>query len=469
MFSAPIEQFQYKNDGNRYYAQLRAGSEKFKAETQHIREFQVPKYDSFVNNLLRKDYSEYHKWLDVGSCGYPTVFTDFDFTTIEPDEIMTELGQHLFDPAKIQCSDLENFAADCLYDGILFHHSFYCVANPGKTIDKARAILKENGLVIIGIGHFFVDSKVYLSDSIQLLESIFSGETYKVYYTKESLQYLFEKHGFELIQDTLVDHKGYLDNASTRYFVFRKNHGISADEKLLKESSAAFTGYMDEINSIFNIQVRRFFENNSGASTIFTGSEDQYRELLAEGFIPESLRFISLDELRNSPEILNRYDRIYILDIYDYQPALAFLDEAGIYRQQVYVPSSQCRKGPLVFQFGEYRLASFSYSFNPAETHFGRLSRTIREKCPSDDVAVFGTAKAGGLASDLCSRLGFNVVCFIDDYKEGNINGVPVVTREMFGDKYAAVTGAVFKGRMQRGLDAETLCGVRVMEISDDL
>lgn len=172
----PIKEFDFEKDGDRYYSQMRLSHEEKDGLLEHIKLSQVPKYDFLRDNVLSKKFKNYKKWLDVGSCGYATTFSKFDFTTIEPDKQMVSLAKELFDCNKIFCSDLISF--NCLekFDAILFNHSFYCVANTTDTLQKINQLLNNQGIVLIGIGHIFMDA-VFTQDAIiRSVEDIFVGK-----------------------------------------------------------------------------------------------------------------------------------------------------------------------------------------------------------------------------------------------------------------------------------------------------
>ena len=187
----PKKKFDYKKDGNRYYGQMRLSEDEESGLLEHIKFAQVPKYDFFRKEILDIKFPQYKKWLDVGSCGYSTTFVNYDFTTIEPDIHMVSLGQNLFDEKKIFCSDLISFETEQKFDAILFNHSFYCISTPYSTLKKDDKLLEENGLIFVGIGHVFMDAIFTHDANISSVEDILLGQTQKIYYCPENLQYLF--------------------------------------------------------------------------------------------------------------------------------------------------------------------------------------------------------------------------------------------------------------------------------------
>lgn len=65
--------------------------------------------------------------------------------------------------------------------------------------------------------------------------------------------------------------------------------------------------------------------------------------------------------------------------------------------------------------------------------------------------AIFGSAKAGEIAFEICSRYGIEVVCFIDDYKKGFHMGVEIVSYDEFLEKYYDKVDAILLGPSQKG------------------
>lgn len=218
-----------KNDvreyGMSYYNQLNYLQNIEKAIEEHIYHSQIPVYKTF-ESMLNENFSsqEYPKWLDVGSAGYPTTFKNYNFTTIEPDYRTVEIGRRLFNREKIVCTIVDDLPLDEVYDGIVFHHSFYCLPNPNEALQKCFHLLRDGGVVVVAIGQFFMETPSVFSDNLYLrLEDIYRGETLSVYYNPFSLEYIFAKNGFVLENFKELSHHYHtsLDYRS-KYFTFRK-------------------------------------------------------------------------------------------------------------------------------------------------------------------------------------------------------------------------------------------------------
>ena len=82
--------------GESYYNQM-ASREAFEQNVQGPVQYQILHYKQLLDLLLRRVTPESHpKWLDVGSSGAPTAYSDFEFTTVEPDHRIVAHGQKLF-------------------------------------------------------------------------------------------------------------------------------------------------------------------------------------------------------------------------------------------------------------------------------------------------------------------------------------------------------------------------------------
>lgn len=240
--------------GMSYYNQLNYLKDIEKAIEEHIYHSQIPVYKTF-EAMLNESFSskDYSKWLDVGSAGYPTTFENYNFTTIEPDFRTVEIGRRLFNREKILCTIIDDLPLDEVYDGIVFHHSFYCLPNPNEALQKCFQLLRDGGVVVVAIGQFFMETPSVFSDNLYLrLEDIYRGETLSVYYNPFSLEYIFAKNGFvlESIKELSHHHHTSLDYRS-KYFTFRKqSKSVKTDllqasydfsKQLLKTHFADFT------------------------------------------------------------------------------------------------------------------------------------------------------------------------------------------------------------------------------------
>lgn len=245
----------FRQYGRDYYDVASVGSSLDQHAEAHFQHFQRPNYDSVHAFLQRALPAERHRaWLDVGSIGYATTFSDYRFTTIEPDERVVELGRRLFagfkfwQRARIQCATLESFVTQARFDGILFNNSFYCVTTPGRTLQRARELLGNDGRVVVTISMYLNDAVNNRDDGlISRIEDVIPGSTLWVFYNEMSLRYLFARHGFELEKREEIPAYGL---KTMQTYVFRRNDGIQPDPTWLDAShqhmSAKWADCFDE-------------------------------------------------------------------------------------------------------------------------------------------------------------------------------------------------------------------------------
>lgn len=476
----PKKKFDYKKDGNRYYGQMRLSEDEESGLLEHIKFAQVPKYDFFRKEILDIKFPQYKKWLDVGSCGYSTTFVNYDFTTIEPDIHMVSLGQNLFDEKKIFCSDLISFETEQKFDAILFNHSFYCISTPYSTLKKADKLLEENGLIFVGIGHVFMDAIFTHDANISSVEDILLGQTQKIYYCPENLQYLFGRLSYELVHDFLVKHNVPCENCTTRYLVFKKNQHMQPNQSLKfygkEKINSTLTYYKDFFYKHAKINLERFNTKN----TLFIGSKNLIFEANSNfnlesifGFIDydeevknctiNAIDFIDYRELKN-----DNIDSIIILDLKRLDEILDTLENRYETYKDIYYPTRQLSSGSLYYEIKLEKYISNTLEFKHYSTIYNRLYRQIKSQIENKtkNVAIFGTAKAGKVAYEICKRFNLHVECFIDDYVEGEYleTGIPIVTKELFFLKYASRIGLILKGPDQKGLDTNRLFNINVLE-----
>lgn len=66
-------------------------------------------------------------------------------------------------------------------------------------------------------------------------------------------------------------------------------------------------------------------------------------------------------------------------------------------------------------------------------------------------VAVFGSARAANIAKAFFSSAEIQIVCFVDDYKTGYIENIPIVGWDEFVNSYQSLCSHLVKGPMQGG------------------
>lgn len=186
----------------------------------------------------------HHRWLDVGSAGSPTAFSDFEFTTVEPDPRVVALGRKLFHPDRIVCGILDTFETERRFDGVVFHNSLYCLPDPNTAFARVRDLVREGGLLIVCISSYFTDcGGTFADDSLHRIEDVFRGDVMWHYYTGDSLAHLAARHGFVAVSNRL-ERPEYPHASPLRYYVFeRRDVSVEAPPAdILRDRHASLLG-----------------------------------------------------------------------------------------------------------------------------------------------------------------------------------------------------------------------------------
>ncbi len=77
--------------------------------------------------------------------------------------------------------------------------------------------------------------------------------------------------------------------------------------------------------------------------------------------------------------------------------------------------------------------------------------QNIFENCKK--IAIFGCGEAGQIAYDCVKRSKVDIVCFIDDYKQGNFCNQAIYTRESFAKTFAGEVDTIILGPHQKGIE----------------
>jgi hypothetical protein len=248
----------------------------------HFESFQKPNYDH-IRAFLRATHppAQYHRWLDVGSVGYPTTFDDYEFTTIEPDARAARVGEAMFRTGRIHPSTLDTWTDDRPYDGILFNNSFYCLTDPGRALEKARGLLRPGGRLVITLSSSFADA---VSDSddgrLLLIEQVIFGETLQVYYNQHSLTYLAGRHGFRLVNIADVPAYGY---KTMKAHVFERADEPRVLPELLEGSRLQMARKWAECFDGFAVSIVETLDAVNTPETVLAGSLTVIRDLMRYG------------------------------------------------------------------------------------------------------------------------------------------------------------------------------------------
>ncbi|MBI4968093.1 MAG: class I SAM-dependent methyltransferase [Rhodospirillales bacterium] len=199
------------------------GEDRLSVLRAHVMEGQLLHYKQLHGILHRLTTPTAHRrWLDVGSAGCPTAFDDFEFTTLEPSIDAVVFGQSHFNKDRVKLGVIDHYADDRPFDGIVFLNSLYCSPTPAQSIAKAAALLRDNGMLVISIGNYFVETVSNTPDGRNgHMEDIWRGATMWVYYNRINLTALCETQGLSL-KSEFVENSPIHPHQTIRFWVFEK-------------------------------------------------------------------------------------------------------------------------------------------------------------------------------------------------------------------------------------------------------
>jgi len=293
IFCIPLSTGQsIERHGIQYYENAKSNDVRLEESVKsHIELIQAPHYDvtsRFFENHI--DNKTYHRWLDVGSAGCPTVFENYDFTTVEPSPDAVNIGKKLYNPDKIVCGTIETFSAEEPFDGILFQNSFYYIPGPDEALKKTYNMLRNKGLVIIVIGQYFMEViSGFREGTYRRIEDIFRGNII-VYYNIHSLEYLFNKHGFRLLQDFRVAQD--YGPRTVRYVIFEKTGERVINNEAIELSRKLSHKLLNDAFSAFSEVTTEALKKINNNSTIVIGTTDRLIELLKYGPLDKIIGFM---------------------------------------------------------------------------------------------------------------------------------------------------------------------------------
>lgn len=226
--------------GKSYYNQMTESEASRDSIVTHAG-LQKMHYETLRVELLKRfPASEYPRWLDVGSAGSPTAFTDYEFTTIEPDPRAVEVGRELFSGERIFCSILEEYKPERPFDGLVFMNSFYCTPTPAIALAAAHAMLKEGGILMIAISGKIMDAVDNGIDGRTMrIEDMLRGDALFNYFNQANLEMLCARHGFEMIESAPVSFPAIAPFHELRFMFFRRSNAapVRLDAADLAEKS----------------------------------------------------------------------------------------------------------------------------------------------------------------------------------------------------------------------------------------
>ncbi|OHC75285.1 MAG: hypothetical protein A3G18_02590 [Rhodospirillales bacterium RIFCSPLOWO2_12_FULL_58_28] len=214
--------------GKSYYDQMTKSKASQNSIITHAN-LQKLHYETMRVELLKRfPASEYPRWLDVGSAGPPTAFTDYEFTTIEPDPLAVEIGRELFSRDRILCGILEDYKPERNFDGLVFMNSLYCTPTPALALAAAHATLRDGGILMIAICGKIMDAIDNGVDGHTMcIEDMLRGDTLFNYFNQSNLEILCARHGFKMIESVPVLFPEIAPFHELRFMFFRRSDAVS--------------------------------------------------------------------------------------------------------------------------------------------------------------------------------------------------------------------------------------------------
>lgn len=295
IYRAPLKVYaDFRNYGKDYYDQVNSGETVEEHALWHFENFQKPNYDALHRHMLKVVPPEKaRKWLDVGSIGYATTLSRYDFRTIEPDPRIVKLGRRhfrkwfsFFNKPKIDCATLETHVSADKYDGILFNNSVYCLTTPLSSLLRASEMLRPGGHLLVTISTYFNDATAVRTDGlVSRIEDVLQGETLWVFYNKFSLEYLCRKAGFELESTAEVPCYG---KKTMQVYHFKKTGLLKTDAELLHKSREHMTRKLENCFDGFDAQTKRALSLINNKSYFVIGTARVINEALIYGALDQT-------------------------------------------------------------------------------------------------------------------------------------------------------------------------------------
>lgn len=281
---------------------------------RHFEQFQKPNYDH-IREFLRATHpaGQFHRWLDVGSVGYPTTFDDYEFTTIEPDASAARAGEALFGTGRIHAATLDRWSDDRPYDGLLFNNSFYCLTDPGAALQRARQLLRPGGRLVITLSMTFADAIYDRDDGRTLvIEDLIVGETLQVYYNQFSIRYLAERHGFRLVDVSEVNAYGH---KTMRAHTFERTETARVLPELIPQSKAQMTRVWGECLDGFEASMAATIASINRPDTVLAGPLTVIQALSRRGDLAQIHGILPMPDARLAGAVLNGLRVLSLADL----------------------------------------------------------------------------------------------------------------------------------------------------------
>ncbi|MEY4504175.1 MAG: hypothetical protein RL154_468 [Pseudomonadota bacterium] len=494
VFRFPLEVYDetdFKKSGESYYDRVAhdlTSKQEFEESVKtHLELGQKHHYETLRLQILSK-FKKQTSWLDVGSAGAPTQFSEYDFITIEPDSRVVEFSSKYLNTDKIKCSTIEFFNHDTLFDGIVFMHSLYCISEPEGALKKAYQLLKGGGILVVAISDYFTECASPFDGNKHLkIEEVFRGSTMNVYYNQYSIEYLANSCGFELLFDEKHEHvTSFFKGMDSRFFVFKKiSKNIKINSALLKNSKRMMQKKLDcfvKTNlKATQSELKKLNKQNTifmGDFTLFQQINSVYKFDKIIGFYDSRVKnlthFNNVNILQRSLKAHKEID-IIVCDFknpYDIVTKnIENIIELFRCNVNVYVPKISSGENSIIGQ--EYTILSKKHIrqfivkkinwidyintsiLSSAKAKQLLLSSELSKFKNVKTIAIAGSRLAAAEVYNFAQLVGLQIVCFIDDYMNGKYldTEIEIVNRNEFATKHAHGVDLIIKGNKQSGFD----------------
>ncbi len=164
---------------------------------------------------MMKEYAPEGKFLEIGPGeGYSLRFFNkkFDVKAIEPDITNTNNINAHFNRKICKNGDSETDRLDGKYDVIYMSHVFEHLVSPKEFLRKIKSNMSNNGIIFIEIPN---------CECPPIRKSSVENETHIYHYTLSSINMLFKKEGFKILNSGVYDTKSKSILVSTWKSIFR--------------------------------------------------------------------------------------------------------------------------------------------------------------------------------------------------------------------------------------------------------
>jgi len=484
LFQTPAMKFtnmSFEESGKIYYDRTTGtdNSEFRNGVIYHSRYGQEPHYNT-LRKLILSDFPEKREWLDVGSSGSPTAFEDINFTTIEPDPRVVEIGRELYNKDRIHCSTIEYFRSETEFDGIVFNHSLYCIPEPAAALQKAHELLNDDGILVIAISDYFMGTPSgFINNDYERIEDILRGETMRVYYNPHSLSYLAALHGFRLHKDIILEHdriSAYSKGLCSRLFIFSKAPK-TAKQELLKLSNEYMKKKFEDIFDYFNQKTVETLQGLNSVSTWLVGDENILQDIA---------RTYDTGSIQKGSNVTGNIFNIIVASFSDTKSNISQLLQSFVppVSTKILIPcrtstinrfhgtvdgKMQPIKSLVLKELSPEQFELF-FPFDDNSNENIRKYYAIHEHpeiLEGSKIIILGSARAAEEVIRFAHLLNAEILCMTDDFNScvNEETGKPIVSWDTMLSKYLSSADMVVMGKHQNGF-TERLDGIKYHRLS---